>query len=80
MQTYGPGGRTLATVNPFRVDCGSSPSPSVGFTCGYSWGGPSRGHIDLTFRAPNFCVANPPCAASLLFPENLGKMSPGVRE
>jgi hypothetical protein len=38
---------------------------SVGFTYGYSWGGPLRGHIDLTFYPLNFCVAHPSCAFRL---------------
>jgi hypothetical protein len=32
---------------------------SVGFTYGYSRGGPLRGHNHLTFYTPNFCVAHP---------------------
>jgi hypothetical protein len=33
---------------------------SVSFTYGYSWCGPLRGHIHLTFYPPNFCVAPRP--------------------
>ena len=32
---------------------------SVGFTYGYSRGGPLRGHNHSTFYTPNFCVAQP---------------------
>jgi hypothetical protein len=61
-------GRTVATVNPFRVDGGFASSPSVGFIPrlrDYSRGGPPRGHIHLTFRAPNFYVAHPFSGLSL---------------
>ena len=60
-------GRTIATVNPFRVDRGFASPLSVGFTYGYSRGGPLRGHIHLAFRGPNLYVAHPPMNFRLPF-------------
>jgi hypothetical protein len=47
----------MATVNPLGVDGSFCHISSVGFTYGYSWPGPSRGHIHLP--GPNFYVAHP---------------------
>jgi hypothetical protein len=48
----------MVVFNPSRVDKVVG-FVSVGFTYGYSRGGPLRGHNHPTFYTPNFCVAHP---------------------
>jgi hypothetical protein len=48
----------MVMFNPSRVDKVGG-FVSVGFTYGYSRGGPLRGHNHSTFYTPNFCVAHP---------------------
>jgi hypothetical protein len=43
---------------------------SVGFTYGYSRGGPLRGHIHLTFYPPTFCVTHPLPERTLFAPDS----------
>jgi hypothetical protein len=55
----------MVVFNPFGVDkvVGFA---SVGFTYGYSRGGPLRGHNRLVFYTPNFCVPHPLPSAQYL--------------
>jgi len=66
----------MVMFNPSGVDKDMG-FVSVGFTYGYSRGGPLRGHNHSTFYTPNFCVAHPSPRPS---PRFFGTVGPEGRQ